>query len=376
MHINRLFLQNFRNHEETVIESAPHVNVITGPNGAGKTNIIDAIHYLCMSRSFISSSDRYVVAEGESYFTVEGAFEGNIRSSFEVGCRYSGSVGKKIFVNESPLDRFTELIGMVPVVVLSPEDRRLTADGPAERRGFIDGFISQISSTYLNDLVRYNRIRKQRNRILQESNGSRQMTESLLEPWTLQLIEVGSRIVRRRAAVLDRFRVYLDDQYQKLAGMVLKPDLTYRTFFDPEQFEGTIEEAFRMELEKTFERELEREQTVTGPHRDEIVFHLGEMELRNYGSQGEHRLFTIALKLAQLFYYSDELEDLPLMLMDDVFGNLDPEKTQIVLRTLQEHPGQTFITSASEEPFHSMEWDESGNNAWFRVMDGNVERVE
>lgn len=376
MHINRLFLQNFRNHEETVIESAPHVNVITGPNGAGKTNIIDAIHYLCMSRSFISSSDRYVVAEGETHFSIEGAFTGNIRSSFNVGCRYSGSDGKKIFVNESPLDRFTDLIGMVPVVVLSPEDRKLTADGPAERRGFIDGFISQISNAYLTDLVRYNRIRKQRNRILQKSAGSRQMMESILEPWTVQLIEVGSRIVRRRADVLERFRGYLDDQYQKLAGMVLKPDLTYQTFYDPELFEGTIEEAFRTELERTFDRELEREQTIAGPHRDEIVFHLGEMELRNYGSQGEHRLFTIALKLAQLFYYSDELEDLPLMLMDDVFGNLDPEKTQIVLRTLQEHPGQTFITSASEEPFQSMDWAESGNNAWFRVMDGTVERVE
>lgn len=376
MHINRLFLQNFRNHEETVIESAPHVNVITGPNGAGKTNIIDAIHYLCMSRSFISSSDRYVVADGENYFTVEGAFAGNIRSSFNVECRYSGSEGKKIFVNGSPLDRFTDLIGMVPVVVLSPEDRKLTADGPAERRGFIDGFISQISSSYLNDLVRYNRIRKQRNRTLQESDGSHQMMESLLEPWTMQLIEVGSRIVRRRAAVLERFRDYLNDQYQKLAGMVLKPDLTYQTFYNSDLFEGTIEEAFRIELERTFERELEREQTVIGPHRDEIVFHLGDMELRNYGSQGEHRLFTIALKLAQLFYYSDELEDLPLMLMDDVFGNLDPEKTQIVLRTLQRHPGQTFITSASEEPFHSMEWAEGGNNAWFRVLDGTVERVK
>jgi len=375
MRITRLSLQHFRNHEKTDIECAPHVNVITGPNGAGKTNLIDAIHYLCMSRSFISSSDRYVLAEGESFFSIEAQFEGAIRSRFQVGCNYSVSDGKMMFVNGSPLDRFTDLIGMVPVVVLSPEDRRLTADGPAERRAFIDGFISQLSTSYLNDLVRYNRIRKQRNRLLQQSGKSQQSLLPVLEPWSRQLVETGSRIIEKRQEVLEKLRTYLHHQYEALAGMTLKPDLAYRTFFKPEQAADTVAAIFQAELEKSLERELDREQTVVGPHRDEIVFRLGEMELRNFGSQGEHRLFTIALKLAQLFYYSDELEDLPLMLMDDVFGNLDPEKTQIVLNTLQEHPGQTFITSASEAPFDSMRDDTSGENSWYRVENGNVERI-
>jgi DNA replication and repair protein RecF len=149
MRITQLSLTNFRNHTKKRVTWAPRLNVITGPNGSGKTNLIDAIHYLCMTRSFVSSSDQYVVSEGEKFFMIEGDFEGEIRSSFKVGCSYSRGEGKRIFINNSPLNRLSDLIGMVPVVVLSPEDQKLTYDGPSERRRFIDGFISQISPAYL-----------------------------------------------------------------------------------------------------------------------------------------------------------------------------------------------------------------------------------
>src|SRR5690625_2984136 len=172
MHITRLSIQHFRNHLEATADFAPHINIITGPNGAGKTSLIDAIHYLCMTRSFVSGSDRYVVTSGESYFMLQGHFRGEIRSEFKVGCSYSRGEGKQIFVNDSPLDRLSDLIGMVPVVVLSPEDRKLTYEGPSERRSFVDSFISQISSSYLSDLISYNRIRKQRNRLRSEEHTS------------------------------------------------------------------------------------------------------------------------------------------------------------------------------------------------------------
>ncbi|MEX0823928.1 MAG: DNA replication/repair protein RecF, partial [Balneolaceae bacterium] len=125
-------------------------------------------------------------------------------------------------------------------------------------------------------------------------------------------------------------------------------------------------------LVNSFEKEAEREQTIIGPHRDEVVFYLGDMELRNYGSQGQHRLFSMALKMAQLFYYSDELDDLPVMLLDDVFGNLDQEKTDIITETLTKHSGQTFITSASERPFKKELFEGSDDNSWFTVIDGSV----
>src|SRR5699024_6962527 len=182
MQITNLRIQKFRNHLGNAGELAPHMNVIVGQNGAGKTNLIDAIHYLCMSRSFVSSSDRYVVNQEATFFMIKGHFEGNIRSSFDVGCSYSRGEGKKIFVNESPLDRLSDLIGMVPVVVLKPGDKKLTSEGPKQRRSFIDSFISQISPRYLQDLMDFRKVRKQRNKLLQEFRGRRDVLEAYLEP--------------------------------------------------------------------------------------------------------------------------------------------------------------------------------------------------
>ncbi|NBC02759.1 MAG: DNA replication and repair protein RecF [Bacteroidetes bacterium] len=372
MRINRLKLQFFRNHEETEVRFAPHLNLFTGSNGAGKTNLIDAIHYLCMTRSFVASSDQYVAHHDEKYFMIDGDFEGEIRSSFKVSCSYSRGEGKKIFVNDSPLDRLSDLIGMIPVVVLSPEDRKLTSEGPAERRTFLDSMISQISPKYLRDLIKFRKIRKQRNKLLQEYQGPLSMLKSYLEPWDVQLAQIGSAIIFKRAEVLEKFKEYLAIQYQSITGLNLEPTLRYESICDEYDSHEQIHEEYVKQIESNFEKEAEREQTIIGPHRDEVVFYLGDIELRNYGSQGQHRLFSMALKMAQLFYYSDELDDLPIMLLDDVFGNLDQQKIDVITEALTKHSGQTFITSASERPFDQEMFKGSEQNVWFTVENGTV----
>ena len=373
MRITEIKLQNFRNHVDTRLEWAPHMNIIVGPNGAGKTNLIDAIHYLCMTRSFISSSDMYVVNQDSTFFMVKGHFEGNIRSSFEVACSYSRGEGKKIFVNDSPLDRLSDLIGMVPVVVLAPQDKKLTSEGPSERRSFIDSFICQISPRYLKDLIDFRKARKQRNKLLQEFRGSREVLLAYLEPWNVQLVEYGSRIVAKRTEVLNQFQSYLSEQYQQISGMRHRPRLQYQTFCEPSEDAETVEERYREELEKALDNELEREITTVGPHRDEIVFFLDDLELRKYGSQGQHRLFALSLKLAQLFYFSDELDDLPIFLLDDVFGDLDARRTEVLLQALTDHAGQTFITSANPIPFESYLTIDGTKNRRYEVDDGEVQ---
>ncbi len=376
MRINRLKLRNFRNHVDAEVHFAPHLNLITGQNGAGKTNVIDAIHYLCMSRSFVATSDQYVANHEEKYFMIEGDFEGEIRQSFKVSCSYSRGEGKKIFVNDSPLNRLSDLIGMVPVVVMSPEDLKLTSEGPSERRSFLDSMISQISTKYLRDLIKYRHIRKQRNKLLQEFRGPREILESYLEPWNLQLIETGSRLIAKRAEVLHRFKRYLEFQYRTISELKLKPDLNYQTIVEDPGDVKMIKKEYRSLLENNLEKELEREQTLIGPHRDEVVFYLDEMELRNYGSQGQHRLFSMALKMAQLFYYSDQLDDLPIMLLDDLFGNLDQQKVTVIMQTLTKHSGQTFITSAAEKPFLDSLFKDDAENSWYRVEDGTITTKE
>ncbi|HET6528971.1 MAG TPA: DNA replication and repair protein RecF [Balneolaceae bacterium] len=367
-----LKLQNFRNHIETSVDWAPRMNVIIGQNGMGKTNLIDAIHYLCMSRSFVSNSDIYVTNQDATFFMIKGHFEGNIRSSFDVSCSYSRGEGKKIFVNDSPLDRLSDLIGMVPVVVLAPGDKKLTSEGPAERRSFIDSFISQISPRYLQDLLSFRKVRRQRNKLLQEFRGSRDVLLAYLEPWNAQLAEYGSRIIAKRAKVLNRFQDYLAREYEVVSGMRHKPHLEYQTFCEPSEDEETVRERYLAKLEEKCDHEIERELTLVGPHRDEIVFYLDDFELRKFGSQGQHRLFALALKLAQLLYFSDELDDLPIFLLDDVFGDLDAQRTEVLLNALIEHAGQTFVTAANPIPFDDYITFDGEKNRKYKVEHGNV----
>ena len=372
MRITSQELLHFRNHINTKITWAPHLNVITGPNGAGKTSLIDAIHFLCMSRSFVSTTDQYVINSDEKYFMIKGHFEGNIRSEFDVGCSYSRGKGKKIFVNDSPLERLSDLIGMVPVVVLAPDDKKLTLEGPIERRSFLDSFISQISISYLRDLIDYRKVRRQRNTLLKDFQGSVSVLKSYLEPWNIQLVETGSRIIAARYKVLENFKDYLERDYAMISGMDLTTGLQYQTFCEPSIDPKDIQVQYEKALEETVDKEIEREQTLTGPHKDEIVFYLDDFELRRFGSQGQHRLFALSLKLAQLHYYSDELDDLPILMLDDVFGDLDPKKTEILLEALQNHEGQTFITSANPVPFEQYVDFDGKRNRLFSVHEGII----
>lgn len=415
MQITRLSVTCFRNHVDTTVTWAPRLNLITGANGAGKTNLIDAIHYLCMSRSFVAGTDQYVVTSGEKGFRVEGIFEGAIRSNaFGVQCTYSRGEGKRIFVNESPLDKLSDLIGRVPVVVLSPDDKKLTSEGPAERRSFLDAFIAQLSSAYLRDLLDYRRILKQRNALLGEYRMSREMMQAMIEPWDVQLVSVGSRIVHTRATTLTRFASYLEQGYETIAGIGHKPSFVYKTFMDivysdmqinnnsvvdeeqdhltatppavsESKEEGAtdripgvatlrdIEREYAGLLQSGFDKDRERQQTTIGPHRDDIVFYLNDLELRKFGSQGQHRLFALALKLAQRSYYTDELGDMPIFLLDDVFGDLDPSKTRVLVDMLLQQSGQVFITAANRNLFASMFTPEEGKDACYAVADGRIQ---
>ena len=347
---SRIEIFGFRNHEHTLLEWADNVNVLIGPNGAGKTNILDAIHYLCMSRSFVHPSDSFAVRQGHHGFILKGEFKGAIRSQFEVGCSYQRGEGKTITVNESPLGRISDLIGMVPVVSLAPDDKKLTAGGPAERRSFLDGMISQLSRSYLKDLVEYRRVVKQRNRILSEIKDPKTRAMQL-EPWNQKLIDVGSAIIKKRADLLSRFDSYLAASYQKMAGIKQQPSFTYQTFISrPDQLSvDEIKDQFNQKLLESEQKEFDRELTLIGPHRDEIVFRLDDLEVRKYGSQGQHRTFALSMKLAQLGLYADELDDLPILLLDDVFGDLDPQKTEIFIQLLLTHQAQTFITAANPD---------------------------
>ncbi|MES3630583.1 MAG: DNA replication/repair protein RecF [Longimonas sp.] len=359
MTLESLRLRSFRAHKHTEVDFTPKVNVLVGSNGVGKTNTLEAIHYLCLTKSFVASNDTYAVRQEAPYFELEGTFTGVRSRPMTVKLVYVPHEGKQVFVNDAPLERLADIVGQLPVVVFSPEDHALTAEGPDERRRFLNNILSQAHPAYMNTLMKYNRARKQRNELLRQyRKKSSPPPEPLLAPWTQKVVQLGSRVVARRKTFLGTFTTYLQDAYQRIQTVAEKPTIEYDSFptgsTDLPDKSSSIAEAFRDRLQEKRDHEYKRGTTLVGPQRDELIFRLDGLEVRRYASQGQHRTFAMALKLAQYFYLTDTLDRKPLLLLDDAFGKLDTARTEVFMELLQSDDiGQSFITSTRAAPFEA-----------------------
>ena len=355
MILRSLRLRSFRAHASTEVEFAPSVNVLYGPNGVGKTNVLEAVHYLCLTKSFTAARDRYAVRQGAPHFEIEGEYEGIRRTPMTVRLAYVPGDGKKIFVNGAPLDRLADIVGRLPVVAFSPEDHKLTAGGPSERRRFLNNILSQARPVYMDDLMKYQRARKQRNEVLRSyKKRPEPPPASMLAPWTEKLVALGSRVILRRHRFLTAFRDDLTDAYSRIQRVAEEPSIEYDTIDDlgDDPSLDDVEARFRQKLERKRSHEENRGTTLVGPQRDELVFRLNDLEVRRYGSQGQHRTFGMALKLAQYFYLRDRGDAMPLLLLDDAFGKLDAPRTDVFLELLMSDVvGQSFITGTRRAPF-------------------------
>ncbi|MCS3700330.1 DNA replication and repair protein RecF [Salinibacter ruber] len=355
MILHTLRLRSFRAHAESEFDLAPSINLLYGANGAGKTNVLEAVHYLCLTKSFTASRDRYAVRKDAPYFEIEGRI-GQVREEpMTVRLAYVPGEGKSIFVNGAELDRLADIVGTLPVVVFSPEDYDLTAGGPSERRRFVNNILSQARSVYMETLMKYRRARRQRNEVLRSyKKRSAPPPDELLAPWTEKLVGLGSRIVHRRQQFLQAFADDLEEAYRRIDAVAERPTIEYDTIADlaPDATPDAIEDAFRAALARKQEQERDRGTTLVGPQRDELVFRLDDLEVRRYGSQGQHRTFAMALKLAQYFYLQQRNDTEPLLLLDDAFGKLDAERTGVFLDLLRSDAvGQSLVTATRRGPF-------------------------
>jgi DNA replication and repair protein RecF len=355
MILHTLRLRSFRAHAETELTLAPSVNLLYGPNGAGKTNVLEAVHYLCLTKSFTASRDRYAVRTEAPYFEVEGVFEGVRQKPMEVRLAYVPGEGKSAFVNGAELDRLADIVGVLPVVVFSPEDYDLTAGGPSERRRFVNNILSQARPVYMDDLLTYRRARRQRNEVLRSyKKRPAPPPDELLAPWTEELVTLGSRIVHRRQQFLQDFAEYLTAAYDRIEAVAERPSIEYDTIADlpPDAAVEDVEALFREALDQKTHSERDRGTTLVGPQRDELVFRLDDLEVRRYGSQGQHRTFAMALKVAQYFYLDDRSDTAPLLLLDDAFAELDAQRTTVFLDLLRSDAvGQSLITATGRDRF-------------------------
>lgn len=374
MRVRTVTLRNYRNHAQTTLACAEGVNVCVGDNGAGKTNALEGISYLCLTKSFFGSNDRTALQNGKPEFSLYGEFVSDRGITFHNQATYDSRTAQKSFsINKSPVERFSSVIGQFPVVVLSPESADITAGGPSSRRKFLDFVISQANRVYLEDLLEYRRILKQRNKILFDARILRTDATDLLGPWDESLITTGSRLMLRRRQFIEEFSSHMASAYRSLAGELEIPQLLYAPLVG-NRSEGSLED-----VQKEFQDELRHIQTderhagttLVGPHRDEMELRLGELDLRKFASQGQHKTFLIALKVAEFFYLKERCNETPMLLLDDIFSELDPHRSARLLDLIG-GLGQTFITTTSVSMFPSTyQW--SGSNRKFIIRGGAVE---
>jgi len=348
MILNRLRLNKLRNHSRTDISCPDGVLLLLGENGAGKTTLLEAISLLCTSRSFVTKQDRSLVSRDAEQFSVEGEFTMIGGATRHVRVLFPGDQQKKqIFVDHAALETVAEIIGSFPLVALTPMHRPITAGGPSERRSFIDFVISQVHSSYLMDLIHYRRSLRQRNTLLAEYDGRLSSTLSVLDVWDVSLAECAVRILKRRFRFISDFIPFFREALAGIVGEAEQVDAAYTGSMDCDPFAENAVESYVERLRGKLAGDIKRGTTSIGPHRDDISIRINGLDVRTQASQGQHKSVLIALKLAEYGYLDEHLDERPLLLLDDVFGELDNGRLEKVLQLLGAF-GQTFITSATE----------------------------
>ena len=359
MILSRIRLGNFRNHAATTIEPGNGINAFLGDNGQGKTNILEAISYLSLTKSFYASGDAEVIGIGSGSFDLEGTLlsDAGVQHQVRVICSRMPQE-KKFLINGAPPGRLAAVIGRFPVVVLSPENGPITFGGPGERRKFMDLTLSQVSGAYLEDILEYRKALRQRNRILADNRARGMMPAGILEPWTESLVVYGSRIAHRRALFAAEIRSHIVIAYRSIVPESETPDIAYCCGFSVDGGEDIPAYAarFAAELDAGNAEERRRGLTLAGPHRDDLALTINGMDVQRFASQGQHKTLLIALKIAEYSYMRERHNETPMFLLDDVFSELDAGRTQRIL-DLAGALGQVMITTTEDSVFRrSVAW--------------------
>lgn len=324
--------------------------MVHGPNGTGKTSVLEAVHYLCMARGF--APDRDVLQHGESFFMVEGQLqyvnELNMAAMQTLQCNYLEGRGKKVLVDGTPLPRLADHIGRIPVVAVLPNDTDLIREGAAERRRWMDALLSQQSHDYLQALIAYDKALEQRNAVLQNGLQQGRAHPDDVRLWDAHLAHHGMLIQATRGEFMEAFGALFHQVYAYLSQSAETPGLAYQPAVALNTTEG-----WNRQLSTALPADLAAGRTTTGTHKDDWLFTLQGRALKNYGSQGQHKTYVLALKLAQHAYLHAATGRDPILLLDDIFERLDAHRSRQLFGWLAaEERGtscQVLVTDTTDE---------------------------
>ncbi|SHK15980.1 DNA replication/repair protein RecF [Hymenobacter psychrotolerans] len=375
MILESLHLLFFKNYNEANLRFSPRINCFIGDNGSGKTNLLDAVHYLSLTKSAFSPLDAQSIKQGEEFFVVKGRFQqdapGSDAGASKEMIQVSLRAGQKKVVthDKQAYERVSDHIGRYPAVLISPYDTDLIRQGSEERRKYFDSLISQLDHAYLELLISYNHILRQRNSLLKlaaERQGG--YDRDYLLVLDEQLVPVGEKIVAARQQFLLEFVPIFQRHYQQLADSREVVTLSYKSQLPEADFAKLLRVQERKDL--TLQR------TTVGPHKDDFVFLMDDLAVKSYGSQGQQKSYVIALKLAQFEILAARNQQKPLLLLDDIFDRLDEKRITRLLQLVADHTfGQVFLTHTHLDRTDLALANITDQISRFRVEHGSVQAL-
>lgn len=339
MEIKNLKLTNFRNYEKLDISFNDHLNLIHGNNGMGKTNLVEAICVLALTRSFRPIIDKNLITKGKNVAKVEGNVKKEYTNNYKVIIE---NLGKKVKIDNNKISKISDYISRINVVIFNPEDLKIIKDTPSIRRKNINIEISQISVSYLQNLNNYNKILKQRNSYLKTMAINSNTSTDYLDILTKKLVELGIKIFDERKNYYILVNKYINNFYKMITGF---DNLEVRYISD---YDNKKEKDLLDLYKKNLKRDLFVGKTSIGVHHDDLEFYLGDMNLKIYGSEGQQKNSIISLKLSEIEIVKEKKADYPILILDDLFSELDNQKINNILTLLDDNT-QTFITTTEIE---------------------------
>ena len=307
----------------------------------GKTNILDAIHYICLTKSYFNATDQQNILFGTDFMRLD-AMVTISEEPHRIVCRLPAGKKKDFTVNDLPYRRMSDHIGLMPVVMIAPDDSVLISGSSEERRKFIDNTISQTDHEYLEHLLLYNKYLDQRNALLKSINAGAKHDDVLLESYNDQLVQYGESIYLKRKQALAELEPIFVKYHQQVCMEREQTSFVYDSSLNTASLAA--------QLRDNLPRQIMMERTLAGPHRDDLAFMLGDTRLKRFGSQGQQKSFLIALKLAQYHFIKNHKSFHPLLLIDDIFDKIDGERSRQLVQLLSgDDFGQIFITDTEEK---------------------------
>lgn len=336
MKLCSLSLTNYKNLDAASYSFDAPVVCFVGKNGVGKSNLLDAIYHLCFGKGYFNPSAVQNIRFGEEFFVIEGTFQKKEMEE-HIFCSLKKGNKKVIKRNGKAYERFSDHIGLLPLVMISPSDRDLIAEGSGVRRKFMDGVIGQADKAYLQSLLHYNKLIAQRNALLKYFAANQTFDAETLAIYDTQIVPLGLDLHQKRTAFLADFVPLFQEYYQKISSGDEQVIIQYESDLSHSDFEALLKE--------TIAKDRVVQYTTVGIHKEDLSFQIHEQPIKKFGSQGQQKSFLIALKLAQFDFLKKELGVPPIVLLDDVFDKLDQERVELIMQLVEQgHFGQLFLS--------------------------------